>query len=834
MSPGTDPAASSKAEHVSQLPVRRQLVFYLQFVYRYLFGLLVVLYASHFGVAPGWLSYEGALLIVLAHAIGTAACMLVARRRSRARKAQNLLLIFDLCVLALGLPLDPNPGMPLLYVFYLAFLDLGMRYGFELYRRHAYSAMLALAIAITIRALFTTEGLVLLDIWSAVLFMAILGYGLQVFASSGRTFSDLRDAQQRLALSLGAPGICTWDTDDPLRVLRPGSNFERVVGIPAAEFSDRMADYIAQIHPEDRERVVRHYSHFVHEPISEYEDEYRIHSLDGTQRTVNVRARAERDENGHARRVSGILWDISEQIRQREALTLMQERYRLATRAARVGVWVWNVARREFEIDESLRLLFGLSDQEAPDNSRQRLPQDEFFALMHADDQEGHARHVRSLLDSQASEYYREFRIPLRDGRVRDIQARGSIFRDDEGRILRVAGVAWDATALMEARRALEQKTDDLVRMDERYRLATHSARVGAWVWDIASASFELDASMNAVFEFDTTGNVAGTTLRVTMERFLARVHPEDREWLVQDGIERIKSSLGEYFQEYRILLDNGAVRGIQSRGSLFRNAQGRAVRAAGVIWDATELMEARNALERKTQELERANKELDDFSYTASHDLKEPLRGISNYARYLEEDYGATLDERGRGMLVKMREQARRMETLIMELLNVARLSRAPPAIEPNDLQAILQEVLDSLEFSLGEARVDIRVPRPLPTLPCDRVRVGELFRNLITNGIKYNDKPERWIEIGYDGADSDLSLYVRDNGIGIKPEHRARVFNLFQRLHTREAYGGGTGVGLTIAQKIVEMHQGRIWIESLPGYGTTFHFTLGKGTVA
>ncbi|MGH8561123.1 MAG: PAS domain-containing protein, partial [Nevskiales bacterium] len=597
------------------------------------------------------------------------------------------------------------------------------------------------------------------------------------------------------------------------------------------QFSDRMADYIALIHPEDRERVVRHYTRFVQEPVDEYEDEYRILGVDGMLRTVNVRARAERAANGRARSVSGILWDISEQIRQREALALMQERYRLATGAARVGVWIWNVAEREFEVDESLRTLFGLETHVNANDGRLRLGQDDFFMLIHPDDRPQHALYISSLLDTDTTEYFREFRIPLETGEVRDIQARGTIFRNAQGRIQRVAGVAWDATQLMEARRALEQKTADLVRMDERYRLATHAARVGAWVWNIADCNFEIDESMSAVFGFAARADEYASVRMITMQDFMALLHPDDRERLNQEGVAVLKSDTSEYFQEYRIRLASGEIRGIQSRGSVFRNDAGRAVRAAGVVWDATELLEARRALEHKTQELERANKELDDFSYTASHDLKEPLRGISNYAQYLQEDYATQMDEKGQSMLLKMREQTRRMETLIVELLNVARLSRAPFVIGHADLQATLAEILASLEFSIREGNVEIRIPRPLPGLRCDRVRVGELLRNLITNGLKYNDKPERWIEIGYDGPDSDPVFYVRDNGIGIRPEHRDRVFMLFQRLHTREAFGGGTGVGLTIAQKIAEMHGGRIWINSLPGIGTTFHFTLGKG---
>lgn len=130
--------------------------------------------------------------------------------------------------------------------------------------------------------------------------------------------------------------------------------------------------------------------------------------------------------------------------------------------------------------------------------------------------------------------------------------------------------------------------------------------------------------------------------------------------------------------------------------------------------------------------------------------------------------------------------------------------------------------------------------MPRPLPTVLCDRVRIGEVFRNLITNAMKYNDKPEKWVEIGVvndGGMDHDGGVvndhyvfYVRDNGIGIQEKHQDTIFRIFKRLHTRDKFGGGTGVGLTIVKKIIERHKGRIWVESTQGEGATFKFTLGK----
>jgi light-regulated signal transduction histidine kinase (bacteriophytochrome) len=150
--------------------------------------------------------------------------------------------------------------------------------------------------------------------------------------------------------------------------------------------------------------------------------------------------------------------------------------------------------------------------------------------------------------------------------------------------------------------------------------------------------------------------------------------------------------------------------------------------------------------------------------------------------------------------------------------------------ASRATDLNELVRSTLEPLQITLREEKVDVRIPRPLPTVTCDRVRVGEVFHNLITNAIKYNDKPQKWVEVGVrEGAGGPPVFYVRDNGIGIPPRHHGAIFRIFKRLHGRDKYGGGTGAGLTIVKKIVERHGGRIWVESAVGEGTTFLFTLG-----
>jgi light-regulated signal transduction histidine kinase (bacteriophytochrome) len=242
---------------------------------------------------------------------------------------------------------------------------------------------------------------------------------------------------------------------------------------------------------------------------------------------------------------------------------------------------------------------------------------------------------------------------------------------------------------------------------------------------------------------------------------------------------------------------------------------------------------EAKAQLEAVNEKLARSNSELDWFAYIASHDLKEPLRGIQNFARFVAEDYAERLDDDGRHKLETMVRLSGRLEALLDDLLKYSRLGRVDLAMQSTDLNRVVDEVTDLLLSPIQRERVEIRIPRPLPTLRCDRPRVAEVFFNLISNGLKYADKPERWVELGYDDPEEGkpLTLYVRDNGIGIQERYFSAIFDMFRRLHTRDKFGGGTGVGLAIVRKIIARHGGRIWLESTPGEETTFYFTLEPG---
>lgn len=241
-------------------------------------------------------------------------------------------------------------------------------------------------------------------------------------------------------------------------------------------------------------------------------------------------------------------------------------------------------------------------------------------------------------------------------------------------------------------------------------------------------------------------------------------------------------------------------------------------------------LQAATAELEAKAAELARANQELDDFTYVASHDLKEPLRGISSYCGILLEEYQDQLDDNGRRMMSTLVALCQRLERLIDDLLTYSRLGRAPE-LTPVDLDEVLDTVLETLGPAIDGRRGIVQRLGRLPTAMADATTIALVLQNLISNGLKFNESETPEVEIGcVEGnrvAGDPLTIYVRDNGIGIDPKRHEAVFAMFRRLHSRQKYEG-TGAGLTIVRKIVEAHGGRVWLESSPGCGSTFSFTL------
>ncbi|ARJ64400.1 PAS domain-containing sensor histidine kinase [Magnetospirillum sp. ME-1] len=277
-----------------------------------------------------------------------------------------------------------------------------------------------------------------------------------------------------------------------------------------------------------------------------------------------------------------------------------------------------------------------------------------------------------------------------------------------------------------------------------------------------------------------------------------------------------------------------GGGRWISWEGAAIRDMAGHIVEVQAVGRDITDWVENRDRQSALVRDLDKSNRELEQFAYVASHDLREPLRMITSYLGLIQRRYEAALDEDGRQFLDFARDGATRMDRMVLDMLEFSRVGRVRDPLTRVDLAEVIAIAARNLELPIQESGATLSVPQGLPAVTGSAGELIRLFQNLIGNAVKYRhpDRPPAvavWVERHRDG----WVCTVADNGIGIAPEYFDRIFDIFQRLHARSEYEG-TGIGLALCRKIVEHHGGRIWVESEPGQGSRFRFTLAGGDEA
>lgn len=242
------------------------------------------------------------------------------------------------------------------------------------------------------------------------------------------------------------------------------------------------------------------------------------------------------------------------------------------------------------------------------------------------------------------------------------------------------------------------------------------------------------------------------------------------------------------------------------------------------------QLLKAHRELKQKAAELKQSNDELEQFAYVASHDLQEPLRMVASYTQLLARRYKDQLDKDANDFIDYAVDGAQRMQQLLNDLLQFSRVgSRAKP-FKQVSMEEVVDDALKNLEKYIEEHDAEISIQTSLPELPIDKLQLIQLFQNLIHNAIKFRGDQPPHVWINAEEEDNRWKFSVSDNGVGIDQKYQERIFMIFQRLHNRNEYQG-SGIGLAICKKIVERHSGNIWVESKPGKGTTFNFTITKG---
>jgi len=305
------------------------------------------------------------------------------------------------------------------------------------------------------------------------------------------------------------------------------------------------------------------------------------------------------------------------------------------------------------------------------------------------------------------------------------------------------------------------------------------------------------------------------------------QVHPEDRESVLAE--EKASEARGEAFHcEYRMFARDGSVVWIHDAATFVPDTPGGRPVQHGVLFDISERKRVEQELADKAEELARSNAELELFAYVASHDLQEPLRMVASYTQLLARRYKGKLGDEADEFIGFAVDGATRMQQLIQDLLAYSRLTTKGKALHLTQADIACKAALENLHETIKESKAEVSIG-PLPVVIGDATQLTQLFQNLIGNGIKYRNERKPEIHVTAKANGDKWTFSVQDNGIGIEPQYSERIFQMFQRLHTRKEYSG-TGIGLAVCRKIVERHGGKIWVESQPGQGSTFLFTIPR----
>lgn len=498
---------------------------------------------------------------------------------------------------------------------------------------------------------------------------------------------------------------------------------------------------------------------------------------------------------------------LSDINQQHSEIELQAEKISLALNSSETGFWDYDLITNELIWDDQMLVLYGVKKEDFVG------AYEAWSKGLHPDDKERSEEELDQAVRG-IKEFNTMFRVVHPNGNVRNIRATGKVLRNDKNEPYRMIGLNWDVTATIEQERIVSEQNTKL-------ELSLSSGQVGLWEWNIQANELVWDDQMKTLYgvndEMFTGAYNAWTT----------GLHPDDKtksETEIQTAI----NGGAEFNTQFRVVWPDQSIHYLRATGTVFRDEKGNPIRMVGLNWDVTKERETAKAVEEYSKLLERTNQELNEFTYIASHDLQEPINTMNAFSDLLLKQYDDKLDDTAKEYLSFIKGSGVRARQLISDLLDYNRLER-DKEIKLLNMNELVKEVLQDLSAKILESKGEVSVGE-MRFVRGYELQLRLIFQNLISNAIKFipEDRTPK-ISVTAQELEGHMQYSVSDNGIGIEEKHFDKIFAVFRRLHSKTEYSG-TGIGLAHCKKIAEMHGGRIWVESEPGKGSTFHFTISK----
>ena len=549
--------------------------------------------------------------------------------------------------------------------------------------------------------------------------------------------------------------------------------------------------------------------------------EFEIQGLKGTRRWLETHAVLLPGADAGKPALLGITRDVTERKKAQAEAQHSQERFATIFRASPDAIMIVRVSdERIVEVNPAFERLMGFTAVEALGRTTVEL---DFWV-----DPSGRAPTIAQIKATGAV-VNGEARLRTKGGKIFHALSSAELIDYDGERCM--LSLTRDITERKSAEEQLRRSEASLV-------AAQHIASLGSWELELCAPA-QLDRNpltwsdeVFRIFGYEPGG------IEVTNENFFRAVHPEDRERVRQAVAEAI-AERRPYRIEHRIIRPDGSERIVEEYSeTVFDPASGRPLRLLGVVQDITTKraseerirnlnVELEQRVQERTSELKAANKELEAFSYSVSHDLRAPLRAIDGFSKMLQQDSSSQLDERSLRYLDRIRRGTERMGLLIDDMLKLSRLSRAPMNRVEVDLSLMVRGALAELRAAEPERRVESIITPGLKA-EADPTLLRAVLQNFVSNAWKYTSRhPTARIEFGACDRDGERVFFIRDDGAGFDMAYADKLFGAFQRLHGADEFEGN-GIGLATVQRVIHRHGGRVWAEAALDQGATFHFTL------
>lgn len=607
-----------------------------------------------------------------------------------------------------------------------------------------------------------------------------------------------RDLQFRNALQATNEGA--WRVNLQTRVCDVTGVISEMLGLPPGDARIALDDLIDRFDAAGRAIANRSLAALIADTAESVDFTARIRSEKDGWISIHNRGRiSARDARGRPTAATGFMSDITERLRTKQRLEEREQQLSDAIQATALGIFRIDTVQAELWVRGNI------AGELFADASEVRVPTHAWLDKVHPEDLPLVSETTSAMFKGTRPLGDIAYRMKTRKGHWTWYQVTGRVVKTDpDGRVLNISGVIWNIDTQ-------KQLNDALV--EERQRFEAIYRATPAMMHTI-------DAEGRIVSVSDYWLSYLGYRRDEVIGR-------KSTDFLDEESAERaISQSLPNLFESghnkdipYRFMRKNGERLDMLLSSFLEREENGSPRISYAVMTDVTPLRSA-------YAQLERTNAELDRFATVASHDLQEPLRKVAAFASLIRRRYASQLDEEGDRSLDYLVDAAHRMQRLIDDLLAYSRMSSQPLRLQPVDLAALMEEVADQLDAPISECGAQIEIDA-LPTVHADPLLMRQVFQNLVSNAIKYRGADQPRIKIRVH-ADPDAWIFsIMDNGIGIDPKFFDKIFAPFQRLHSREEYGG-TGIGLAIVRQAVERHEGRIWVESAEGKGSKFCFSI------